>query len=115
MCALVTGVQTCALPISSRYRLRLSADRDNAVAGGQVVVSARMYDGDTAMTASRLGGLITAPDGTSVDLRFVTAADGSVNAIADFPADASTQAGLWEVHTFAARSEERRVGTEGVG
>lgn len=87
---------------ASRYRLRLAADRDNAVAGGQVVISARMYDGDTAMTASRLGGLITAPDGTSVDLRFVTATDGSVNAIADLPADASAQPGLWEVHTFAA-------------
>src|SRR3546814_4536011 len=69
-----------------------------------------MYDGDTEMTASRLGGLNADPDGTSVDLRFVTAADGSVNAIADLPADASTQAGLWEVHTFAAtKTDKARV------
>lgn len=85
----------------SPYRLRLSADRDNAVAGSQIAISARMYDGDRAISASKLGGLITAPDGTTVDLRFATAADGSVSAIADLPADASTQPGLWEVHTFA--------------
>jgi len=86
----------------SRYRLRLAAERDNALAGGQITVAARMYDGDTTMQASKLGGLITAPDGTSLDLRFVTAADGSVSATADLPAAASAQPGLWEVHTFAA-------------
>ncbi len=86
----------------SPYRLRLAADRDNAVAGGRIAVSARMYDGDTAIKAGSLAGLITAPDGTTLDLRFVTAADGSISATADLPADASAQPGLWEVHTFAA-------------
>ncbi|MDP1698848.1 MAG: DUF4785 family protein [Xanthomonadaceae bacterium] len=87
---------------ASPYRLRLSADRDNAVAGGQIAISARMYEGELAIKAGNLGGLITAPDGTTVNLRFVTATDGSVSATADLPADASAQAGLWEVHTFAA-------------
>lgn len=85
----------------SALHLRLDTDRASAIAGGEVAVSARLYDGDRAIAAGRLGGLITAPDGRSVDLRFVEGADGSIVARAALPADAASQPGLWEVHTFA--------------
>lgn len=85
----------------SALHLRLNTDRASAIAGGEVAVSARLYDGDRAIAAGRLGGLITAPDGRSVDLRFVEGADGSIVARAALPADAASQPGLWEVHTFA--------------
>lgn len=85
----------------SALHLRLDTDRDSVVAGGQLAVSARMYEGDQAIAAGRLGGLITAPDGRSIDLQFVTGADGSIVARAELPADAASQPGLWEVHTFA--------------
>jgi hypothetical protein len=86
---------------NSSLRLRLAAARDSVVAGGEVAISARLYDGDLAIAAGRLGGLITAPDGRSIDLNFVEGADGSIVARAALPADAASQPGLWEVHTFA--------------
>ena len=86
---------------NSSLRLRLAAARDSVVAGGEVAISARLYDGDLAIKAGRLGGLITAPDGRSIDLNFVEGADGSIVARAALPADAASQPGLWEVHTFA--------------
>lgn len=95
---------------NSSLRLRLAAARDSVVAGGEVAISARLYDGDLAITAGRLGGLITAPDGRSIDLNFVEGADGSIVARAALPADAASQPGLWEVHTFATtRNGKARV------
>jgi len=87
---------------NSALHLRLDTDRANVIAGGEVAVSARLYDGDKAIAAGRMGGLITAPDGRSVALTFVAGADGSIVARAALPADAASQPGLWEVHTFAS-------------
>ena len=95
---------------NSSLRLRLAAARDSVVAGSEVAISARLYDGDLAIAAGRLGGLITAPDGRSIDLNFVEGADGSIVARAALPADAASQPGLWEVHTFAtAKNGKARV------
>lgn len=82
----------------SRWVLRLGATHDSVLAGSAIDVSARLYDGDRIAADARLGGVITAPDGRSFDLRF----DADGQARAALPGDAASQPGLWEVHTFAA-------------
>ncbi|MDZ4350622.1 MAG: DUF4785 family protein [Xanthomonadaceae bacterium] len=86
---------------NSPMRLVLGSERSNHIAGQTLAVSARLYDGDAPMAAQRLGGLVTAPDGRTFPLEFKagTASDGSTQIV--LPSEASTQPGLWEVHTFA--------------
>lgn len=84
----------------SPLRLRVGNDRDAVVAGGRLRVDAQLLDGDRPLRARRVGGLVTAPDGRSIELRFRNGRDG-LSAEAQLPSDAAATPGLWEVHTFA--------------
>lgn len=81
---------------ASSIVLKLGAERDSVTAGTAVRFRASLDGG-----ISRIGGLVSAPDGASQNLDFARQADGSyVASIAPDFAHAGDH-GLWEVHTFA--------------
>ncbi len=85
---------------NSNVILQLSTDRDTAVHGQTFKVFAHIDAQGNRVSADSLSGVISAPDGSLVDLRFQS--DGSGGYVADVRHDAlsANGAGLWEVHAF---------------
>jgi len=88
---------------NSAVVLGFSADHDTVLVGSTITFRASI-DGRNLNHAS---GLVTAPDGYSVDLKFSRNADGSFSA--RFTPDAAHAIGpqLWEAHVFTAATENR--------
>src|SRR3546814_20740898 len=102
-CALVTGVQTCALPI---WALRRSARPDEGVFAGGVGLGQRGVDGsrearivqlDRDVVATFAAGLL--PGGTDVH---VGGADAEVGGLVAFLLDGA-EAGLGEIGSASCR------------
>jgi len=93
---------------NSQDVLALTAARDVALAGGELVLHADWRKGDASRAPSLLRGLITAPDGRSFDVDFSADAKGGQLARVRLPAEASQVAGLWEAHVFAAAKDGER-------
>lgn len=103
---------------NSAIALRLQADRQQVLAGGRVVVSARLQDdgGSTALAAGRSTAralpaageaLLVAPDGRSWPVPLVAGRDG-LQAQVTIPQDVGTVQGLWELQAFVgARGVQR--------
>lgn len=89
----------------SRFRLELGADRSHLLSGETLVLNATLHDGDQRRSAQRIGGLVTAPDGRSVEIDFSPDGLGGYQARFQVPDSASPMPGLWEVHTFASHHD----------
>ena len=85
----------------SPVSLRLNADSDRALAGGSVKLSAQMTSDAKQLRPQRIGGLVTSPDGHSIEVDFTRTKRGDYEAVLELPADAGSGLALWEVHTFA--------------
>lgn len=85
----------------SAYALNLAADRDRALAGDSVRLHAQFDGAKGALAPDSIGGVVTAPDGRSIEVAFTRAKDGRYVADVALPADAGDGLALWEVHTFA--------------
>lgn len=95
---------------NSSLHLDLKADRNAYQAGSQITVSASLRNGEKAIPAGEISGMITTADGQVREFAFV--ADKAGNYRAQVPADLSADAsrGLFEIHAFAsAKSEQGRV------
>jgi hypothetical protein len=78
--------------------LELGAERDS-IAGGDSLRFRAAVSGVSSL--DRIGGLVSAPDGSNQNLDFVRQVDGSyVASVTPDPAHAGDR-GLWEVHAFA--------------
>lgn len=86
---------------SSEYALTLGADRDRALAGETMTLHASFDGAKGAIAPESIGGVVTAPDGRSIEVNFVRGKDGRHVADVTLPADAGDGLALWEVHTFA--------------
>lgn len=81
---------------ASNVTLSLTATRDSIVGGSPVGFRASIE----GATLDRIGGLVSAPDGSSQDVEFVRQADGSyLGQVTPDPAHAGGP-GLWEMHAF---------------
>ncbi|MGY6519538.1 MAG: DUF4785 domain-containing protein [Lysobacteraceae bacterium] len=90
----------------SPVSLTLADEGRPALAGGRLQMEGRLLDAGQAVTARRVGGLLTAPDGRSWDIDFDVASDGRILAGIDLPREASGVPGLWEVHAFAVHDRD---------
>lgn len=86
---------------NSEVSLTLGADRDRALAGDTVALTAHFDAGKNRVAPESIGGVVTAPDGRSLDVTFARTKDGQYRADVQLPADAGNGLALWEVHTFA--------------
>ncbi|HEU4664312.1 MAG TPA: DUF4785 domain-containing protein, partial [Dokdonella sp.] len=86
---------------NSTLVLTLAAERDG-IAGGESLRVRASVQGAAALT--RIGGLVSAPDGASQSIDFVRQRDGSY--VADVTPDVAHAGGrgLWEVHAFGVAS-----------
>ena len=82
--------------------LSLTTSRNTVVAGGELEVVASLAS-PSGRTLGRIAGLATSPSGEAVELEFAHAKDGTWRA--RFAPGASLDAGLWEVHAFAASED----------
>lgn len=89
----------------SAVTLTLGADRDRALAGDTVRLSAQFDGAKGALAPQSIGGVVTAPDGRSIDVAFARGKDGRYHADVALPQDAGTGLALWEVHTFAVAKD----------
>src|SRR5690606_31058586 len=80
--------------------LKLSAGRDVVAAGAVLSLRADLQQSGRSGIASRISGLVTAPDGSSFDIDFKSDKSGHTAEL-KLPADAMAGNGLWEVHAFA--------------
>ncbi len=88
--------------------LELRSHRDVALAGGELELYADWRSGDRSLAPTLLRGLITAPDGRSIEIEFVADPNGGQRARARLPATDSAVSGLWEAHVFAAADHQGR-------
>lgn len=103
---------------NSPIALRLQADRQQVLAGGSVVLQARLQDdgGRAALAAGRsvaralpAGGeaLLVAPDGRSWPVPLVAGKDG-LRAQVAIPTDVGTVQGPWELQAFVSANGVQR-------
>ena len=85
----------------SAFALTLGADRDRALAGETITLSAQFDGAKGVLAPERIGGLVTAPDGRSIEVTFAPDTPGKHVAQVALPADAGNGLALWEVHPFA--------------
>jgi hypothetical protein len=83
---------------ASPVTLTLGAERDN-VSGGQALRFRASIVGASAL--DRIGGLVSAPDGSSQSITFARQRDGSYLASVVPDVAHAGDRGLWEVHAFA--------------
>jgi hypothetical protein len=83
---------------ASSVTLNLGAERDN-VSGGEALRIHASVVGANAL--DRIGGLVSAPDGSSQTITFARQSDGSYLASVVPDVAHAGDRGLWEVHAFA--------------
>lgn len=86
----------------STFVLKLSAERDNIVAGEALRFFASVDGAGTARKLQLVEGVISAPDGHTQPLSFARQADGRFVASVTPDAAHAGGPGLWEVHAFAS-------------
>ena len=96
--------------------LKLQSGRDAQLAGDALTIRAQFEESGRTTQLDRLVGVLTAPDGRSVDLAFDRQRDGSY--LASVPAPTAADVGgpvPWEVHAFGAKGEVLRDAKTAVG
>ncbi len=89
---------------NSDVTLQARADRQNYLAGDQLVVNALLGKNEKAMAGTEISGLLVSPSGKSYDIMFKNE-NGSLRAVSKLPNEVSQQPGLWEVQVLAGASE----------
>jgi hypothetical protein len=89
---------------NSNVTLQANADRQNYLAGDQLVVNASLGRNEKAMAGTEISGLLVSPSGKSYDMTFKND-NGALRAVSKLPNEASQQPGLWEVQVLAGASD----------
>lgn len=90
---------------NSPYALHAQSSHANLLAGDRIDIAARLDRGDVALAGTQMSGVLVSPSGQSYNLDFVANGRGDLHAMAQLPAQASAQPGLWEAQVFAGTSE----------
>ncbi|MBD8527109.1 DUF4785 domain-containing protein [Pseudomarimonas arenosa] len=85
----------------SDLHLQLQAEAGTASAGGRLNVRAKLLEGQQSLSATRIGGLLTAPSGESFEVSFKPDADGYLASV-QLPKAAQAGPEQWELHGFVA-------------
>lgn len=85
----------------SPLAMDLRASNDKALAGGSLVLTAKIANDGAQLQAESIGGVVTSPDGKSFNVRFKREDDGQYRAKVALPEGAGNGLALWEAHTFA--------------
>jgi len=89
---------------NSDVTLQAKADRQNYLAGDQLVVNALLGKNEKAMTGTEISGLLVSPSGKSYDMTFKNE-NGALRAVSKLPNEVTQQPGLWEVQVLAGASD----------
>lgn len=89
---------------NSDVTLQAKADRQNYLAGEQLVVNALLGRNEKAMTGTEISGLLVSPSGKTYDITFKNE-NGSLRAVSKLPNEVTQHAGLWEVQVLAGASD----------
>lgn len=89
---------------NSDVTLQAKADRQNYLAGEQLVVNALLGKNEKAMAGTEISGLLVSPSGKTYDMTFKNE-NGALRAVSKLPSEVSQQAGLWEVQVLAGASD----------
>lgn len=90
---------------NSSYALHAQASRANVLAGGRIEVAAGLVNGRTTLAGTQMSGVVVSPSGQTYPLNFIAGDRGQLRALAQLPAQASAQPGLWEAQVFAGTTE----------
>ncbi len=89
---------------NSDVTLQAKADRQNYLAGDQLVVNALLGKNEKAMSGTQISGLLVSPSGKTYDMTFKNE-NGALRAVSKLPNEVNQQAGLWEVQVLAGASD----------
>ena len=89
---------------NSDVTLQAKADRQNYLAGDQLVVNALLGKNEKAMSGTEISGLLVSPSGKTYDMTFKNE-NGALRAVSKLPNEVTQQAGLWEVQVLAGASD----------
>ena len=89
---------------NSDVTLQTKANRQNYLAGDQLVVNALLGKNEKAMAETQISGLLVSPSGKTYDMTFKNE-NGALRAVSKLPNDVTQQAGLWEVQVLAGASD----------
>jgi len=89
---------------NSEVTLQTKADRQNYLAGDQIVVNASLGKNDKSMAGTEISGLLVSPSGKTYDISFKNE-NGALRAVSKLPNELVQQPGLWEVQVFAGASD----------
>ncbi len=89
---------------NSDVTLQTKANRQNYLAGDQLVVNALLGKNEKAMSGTEISGLLVSPSGKTYDMTFKNE-NGTLRAVSKLPNDVTQQAGLWEVQVLAGASD----------
>lgn len=89
---------------NSDVTLQAKADRQNYLAGDQLVVNALMGRNEKAFANTEISGLLVSPSGKTYDVAFKND-KGKLSASTKLPTEVAQQPGLWEVQVLAGASD----------
>jgi Domain of unknown function (DUF4785) len=89
---------------NSSVTLQAKTNRENFLAGDELVVNASMGNHEKTMANVQISGMLVSPSGKTYDMPFVQTAAG-LRASKKLPNELVQQAGLWEVQILAGASD----------
>lgn len=89
---------------NSDVTLQAKADRQNYLAGDQLVVNASLGRSEKALPGTEISGFLMSPSGKTYDMGFKYE-NGSLRATSKLPDEVVQQPGLWEVQVLAGASD----------
>ncbi len=89
---------------NSDVTLQAKADRQNYLAGDQLVVNAMLGRNEKAFADTEISGLLVSPSGKTYDIAFKKE-KGKLRAVSKLPNEVTQQPGLWEVQVLAGASD----------
>jgi hypothetical protein len=89
---------------NSDVTLQAKANRENYLAGDELVVNASLGKNAKTMAGAQISGMLVSPSGKTYDMLFKQTSDG-LRASQKLPNEVVQQAGLWEVQILAGASD----------
>lgn len=89
---------------NSDVTLQAKADRQNYLAGDQLVVNAMLGKNEKAFADTEISGLLVSPSGKTYDIAFKKE-KSTLRAVSKLPTEVAQQPGLWEVQVLAGASD----------
>jgi Domain of unknown function (DUF4785) len=88
---------------NSDITLQAKANRENFIAGDELIVNASMGSNKNSMANTQISGMLVSPSGKTYDLSFTQTRSG-LQASKKLPTELVQQPGLWEVQMLAGAS-----------